>query len=261
MIAAIWAWLTSPESWSGSDGIGARLLQHLGYSALVVAIAAAIGVPLGLWVGHTGRGKWLVSAANAARAVPTLGLLFALALWVGPFIPGKAAFLVPSVIALVLLAIPPILAGTYAGVEAVDPAARDAARGMGMRPAQVLWRVELPCALPLLWSGVRSAVLQVIATATIAAYIGLGGLGRFLIDGLAAGNYVQTAGGAVLVSALALVVDGVFAVAQRVIVSPGLMGGGRGRGGRLGRRAARREIVLAPGKPGEASGVVPTTSA
>ena len=106
-----------------------------------------------------------------------------------------------------------------------------------------------------------SAVLQVIATATIAAYIGVGGLGRFLIDGLAAGNYVQTAGGAVLVSALALVVDGVFAVAQRVIVSPGLTGGGPAGSGRWGRPRVRREIVLAPGKPGEASGVVPTTSA
>ena len=199
----------------------------------------------------TGRGRWLVSATNAARAVPTPGLLFALALWVGPHIPGRAAFVVPSVIALVLLAIPPILAGTYAGVEAVDPAARDAAKGIGMTPRQVLARVELPCALPLLWSGLRSAVLQVIATATIAAYIGLGGLGRFLIDGLAQADYAQTAGGAILVCLLALVADGVLALVQRVIVSPGVSG----------RRRRRRGIILAPGKDMGHGNVAHTTSA
>lgn len=251
MITRVWEWLAAAQSWRGPDGIPARLAEHLGYSALVVVLAALIAMPLGLWVGHSGKGRWLISFANAARAIPTLGLLFALAMWLGPHIPGRAAFVVPSVVALVLLAIPPILAGTYAGVEAVDPAARDAARGMGMTPSQVLFRVELPCAIPLLWSGVRSAVLQVIATATIAAYIGLGGLGRFLIDGLAAADYPQTAGGAVLVAVLALLVDGLFALVQRMIVSPGL----------TGRGSRRREIVLAPGKPGESGGVVPTTSA
>lgn len=251
MIRRIWEWLTSAQSWGGADGIAARLGEHLTYSALVIAIAAAVGIPLGLWVGHTGRGRWLVSLANAARAVPTLGLLFALALWVGPLIPGRAAFVVPSVVALVLLAVPPILAGTYAGVEAVDPAARDAAVGMGMRPAQVLRKVEVPNALPLLWSGIRSAVLQIVATATIAAYIGLGGLGRFLIDGLAAGDYVQTAGGALLVSALALLADGVLAAVQRVLVSPGLREAPR----------ARRDVVRGPGKDEEPRAVAPTTSA
>ena len=251
MIPTIWTWLTSAQNWVGSFGIGNRLAQHVGYSLLVVAIAAVIAIPLGLWVGHTGRGRWLVSATNAARAVPTLGLLFALALWVGPHIPGRAAFVVPSVIALVLLAIPPILAGTYAGVEAVDPAARDAAKGIGMTPRQVLARVELPCALPLLWSGLRSAVLQVIATATIAAYIGLGGLGRFLIDGLAQADYAQTAGGAILVCLLALVADGVLALVQRVIVSPGVSG----------RRRRRREITPAPGKDMGHGNVAHTTSA
>lgn len=251
MIPTIWTWLTSAQNWGGSFGIGNRLAQHVGYSLLVVAIAAVIAIPLGLWVGHTGRGRWLVSATNAARAVPTLGLLFALALWVGPHIPGRAAFVVPSVIALVLLAIPPILAGTYAGVEAVDPAARDAAKGIGMTPRQVLARVELPCALPLLWSGLRSAVLQVIATATIAAYIGLGGLGRFLIDGLAQADYAQTAGGAILVCLLALVADGVLALVQRVIVSPGVSR----------RRRRRREITPAPGKDMSHGNVAHTTSA
>ena len=145
-------------------------------------------------------------------------------LWLGPRISSQLAFVVPSIAVLVLLAIPPVLSGTYAGIAAVDPAARDAAAGVGMTPMQVLTKVELPCALPLLLSGVRAAALQVIATATIAAYVGLGGLGRFLIDGLAAGNYVVTAGGAIVVAVLALVVDGILALLQRRLVSPGLTG-------------------------------------
>ena len=231
MIASIWAWLTDPANWSGADGIPTRLAQHLGYSAIVLLAAAAIAIPLGLYVGHSGRARWLISAANAARAVPTLGLLFALALWLGPKLRGDLAFSLPSIIVLVLLAIPPLLAGAYAGVEAVDPAARDAAIGMGMRPAQVLFEVELPGALPLLLSGIRAATLQVIATATIAAYVGLGGLGRYLIDGLATGDYPATAGGALLVCVLALVLDLILAGLTRIVVSPGLTGKYRGATG------------------------------
>lgn len=222
MIGSIWDWLTSPVQWSGPSGIPTRLLEHVGFSLMTLLVAAAIALPIGVWVGHTGRGKWLVTSANAARAVPSLGLLFAVALWLGPRLAGDAAFVIPSLVALVLLAVPPLLSGTYAGIESVDPAARDAAKGMGMRGRQVLFEVELPCALPLLLSGVRSATLQVIATATIASYISLGGLGRFLIDGLAAGDYPQMAGGALLVAALALTADGVLAAVQRLVVSPGL---------------------------------------
>lgn len=224
MIGSILEWLTSADAWSGADGILARLLEHVGYTLLVLVIAAAIAIPVGLWIGHSGRGRWLVTAANALRAVPTLGLLFALTLVLLPRLPGDAAFLVPSVIVLVLLAIPAILSGTYAGVEAVDPAARDAARGIGMTGSQVLWKVELPIALPLLLSGLRAAVLQVVATATVAAYVGLGGLGRFLIDGLATQDYAMTAGGAILVALLALALDAPFALLGRVVVSPGLTG-------------------------------------
>lgn len=227
MIGSIIDWLTSSASWSGADGILARLLEHIGYTLLVLVIAAVIAIPLGLWIGHTGRGRWLVTAANALRAVPTLGLLFALTLVLLPVLPGDSAFLVPSVIVLVLLAIPAILSGTYAGVEAVDPAARDAARGIGMTGAQVLAKVELPIALPLLISGLRAAVLQVVATATVAAYVGLGGLGRFLIDGLATQDYASTAGGALLVAVLALALDAPFALLERLVVSPGLTGRSR----------------------------------
>lgn len=226
MLTAIWAWLTAPEQWTGTRGIPHRLLEHLGYSVLSLLIAAAVAIPLGLWVGHSGRARWLVAASNAARAIPSLGLLFAVAMVVGPRISSDLAFVIPSVVVLVLLAVPPLLSGSYAGVTAVDPAARDAAYGVGMRPGQVLRQVELPCALPLLLSGVRSATLQVIATATIAASVSLGGLGRYLIDGLAVRDYAQMAGGAVLVAGLALAVDGVLAIVSRYAVSPGLVGRG-----------------------------------
>ena len=224
MIPSLVSWFTDPANWTGEDGIPHRLLQHLEYTAVTLVIAAAIAIPTGLWVGHSGRARWLVSLANSLRAVPTLGLLFAVALWLGPRISGDLAFTIPSIAVLVLLAIPPLLAGTYAGIEAVDPAARDAAKGVGMSPTQVLRQVEVPNGLPLLFSGIRSATLQVVATATIAAYIGLGGLGRYLIDGIALGDYPETAGGAVLVALLAVVLDGVLALVQRRAVSPGISG-------------------------------------
>lgn len=224
MIGSILEWLTSAESWSGTDGIFARVLEHIGYTAAVLLLAALVAIPLGLWIGHTGRGQWLVTTANALRAVPTLGLLFALTLVLLPVLPGDAAFVVPSIVVLVLLAIPPILSGTWSGVDSVEPATRDAARGIGMTGGEVLRTVEFPIALPLLISGMRAAVLQVVATATIAAYVGLGGLGRFLIDGLATQDYASTAGGAILVALLALALDAPFALLERLLVSPGLTG-------------------------------------
>lgn len=218
-------WLTDPAHWSGEDGIPARLLEHLVYSSVAVLIAAVVAIPLGLFIGHTGRGRFVVvNLAGAARAIPSLGLLFIAVLLLGPRLSGDAAFLVPCLIVLVVLAVPPILAGAYAGVEEVDPSARDAAKGMGMRPLEVLTEVELPCALPLIFSGLRSGTLQVVATATIAATAGLGGLGRFLIDGLSVRDFPQMAGGAALVALLALAVDLVFAIVQRYAVSPGLTG-------------------------------------
>ncbi len=222
MIASLWDWLTDPGQWNGSTGIAARLGEHIVYSGIVLLLAGLVALPLGLWIGHSGRARWIITSLNAARAVPTLGLLFAVALILGPRLQGDLAFVLPSIAALVVLAIPPLLSGAYAGVESVDPAARDAARGMGMTDAQILAKVELPCALPLLLSGVRSASLQVIATATVAAFIGLGGLGLFLVDGLAAGDYQQMAGGALLVAVLALAADLLLAALQRGLVSTGL---------------------------------------
>lgn len=227
MIASLLSWFTDPATWSGEDGIPSRVLEHLGYTLVSLLVAAVVAIPLGLWVGHTGRARWLVTVANSLRAVPTLGLLYVVALWLGAKVPGDLAFTVPSIVVLALLAVPPLLAGTYAGIEAVDPAARDAAKGVGMTGTQVLRQVELPNALPLLYSGVRSAVLQVVATATIAAIIGLGGLGRYLIDGIALGDYARAAGGAIVVAVLAVLLDGVVALVQRRTVSPGLRGGRR----------------------------------
>lgn len=219
----IWAFLAEPTHWLGSDGIVARLLEHLAYTSVTLLIACAIAIPLGLWVGHTGRGRLVVvNAVNGMRSVPTLGLLFLAVLLLGPRLHGDAAFLVPSILVLVVLAIPPVLAGAYSGVESVDRGARDAARGLGMRPLEVLRDVEIPNALPLIFSGVRSSALQVVATATLAASVSVGGLGRFLIDGQAVRDYGQMAAGALLVAALALAVDGVLALAQRLVISPGL---------------------------------------
>lgn len=222
----LWQWLAGPANWTGPDGAWARIVQHLAYSGLTLLIAAVIAVPLGLWIGHTGRGRLVVvNLANGMRSVPTLGLLFAAVLVVGPRLHGDAAFQVPAIFVLVILAIPPILAGAYSGVDAVPPDARDAARGMGMTPWQVLRRVEVPCALPLIFGGIRSAALQVIATAILAAYVGLGGLGYFLQLGLGSRDYGMMAGGAVLVALLALAVDLVMALVQRLVTSPGLTAG------------------------------------
>ena len=203
-------WLSDRANWMGAEGVPHRLIEHMGYSALTVAVAALVAVPLGLWIGHTGRWQRLaVAASGALRALPTLGLLTWFVLLIGV---GLAA----PILALVVLAIPPLLAGTYAGLESVDRSTIDAARAQGFTGWQVLSRVEIPLALPLLVGGFRSATLQVIATATVAAYVGLGGLGRYLIDGQAYRDYPQMVGGSVLVIALALIADGVFVGAQRL---------------------------------------------
>jgi osmoprotectant transport system permease protein len=203
------SWLADGSHWHGEDGFPHRIAQHLGYTALTVAVAAAIAIPLGLWIGHTGRLRALaIGLTGALRALPTLGLLTLVVIW-------RGIGLTPPIVALVVLAIPPLLAGAYAGLEAVDRATIDAARAIGMTEWQVLGRVEIPLAMPLILGGLRAAVLQVIATATVAAYIGLGGLGRYVMDGLSVRDYPQMVAGSLLLVVLALVLDGLFAVTQR----------------------------------------------
>lgn len=219
----LWEYLADPEHWVGPSGVGVRIAEHLVYTFVTLLIASVLAIPLGLWIGHTGRGRvGVVNIVNGIRAMPTLGLLYLAVLVIGPQITGDLAFLIPSIFVLVVLAIPPILAGAYAGVDEVDRQARDAARGMGMTPAEVLFSIEIPCALPLMFSGLRSAALQVVATATIAAAVSVGGLGRLLIDGQAVRNYGEMAAGAVIVALVALAVDAAFALVQRLAVSPGL---------------------------------------
>jgi osmoprotectant transport system permease protein len=230
--ANVLKWLNDPANWQGADGIITRIGEQVYYAIIAVVIAVVIAIPLGLVIGHTGRGVVVVAGtANALRAIPTFGLLIYLVVLISPRIhsKGELPYLLPTEIVLVLLAIPPILTSTYAGVQNVDPAVRDAAKGMGMTGSQVVRKVELPNALPLVLSGTRSATLQVIATATVAAYVTLGGLGRYLVDGLSQLNdpqagYPAMAAGAILVALLAIVADLLFAIAQRFLVPRGVSG-------------------------------------
>jgi osmoprotectant transport system permease protein len=228
VIDNIVGWLTTSANWSGPDGVPTHLVEHLWYSLLAVAVAAVIALPLGLFIGHTGRGTFLVAGvANALRALPTLGLLILFVILLSPHIAGNSVYVLPSEFVLVLLAVPPILTNTYAGVQNVPPAARDAAEGMGMTGFDVLAKVELPCALPLLLSGIRASTLQCIATATVAAYVSLGGFGRYIVDGLAQRDFPQMAAGALLVAVLALLADGLLVLVEQAVVSPGVSGRSR----------------------------------
>ena len=211
-----WQWLISSQNWHGANGIPERLAQHLEYTAIALAIALIIAVPVGLAMGHLRRGGFVVvTVANFGRALPTLGLVvLVFVLTAG----SAAAWLVP----LAALAIPPMLVNTYEGVLGVDRELTDAARGMGMTEWQILRKVEIPVALPLILLGIRTSAIQVVATATIAAYIGLGGLGRYIIDGLARNEYNVVAGGAAVIVLLALAVQGLFMLLAIVIVPVGL---------------------------------------
>ncbi|MET9222104.1 ABC transporter permease [Streptomyces sp. NPDC088197] len=214
------AFFSDGSHWHGADGIPHRLFEHVQYSLMALAIAAAIGLPIGMFTGHTGRGgNALAAIATAARALPSFGLLVLITVWVG-------IGLTPVMIPLVALAVPPILVTTYEAVRTVDPSPVDAARGMGMSTTSVLFQVELPVALPLILSGLRSAAIQVVSTASIAAYVSFGGVGRYIIDGLYQRNYEKVVGGATLVAGLALTTIGLFWLVNRLVVSPGVRRGG-----------------------------------
>ncbi len=218
VFAEAFAWLFSPERLQGQYALPTLLGQHLSFTAISVLIAVVIAVPLGWLIGHTGRGREVaVAAAGAARAIPSFGLMVLLVLLLGVLHIPEAA-----VITFVLLAIPSLLAGAYAGLEAIDRRVIDAARAVGMTEWQVFWKVEVPLGLPLLVGGLRAAVLQVIATVTIAAWVNLGGLGQPIIQGIPLQRFDQVLGGAILVAVLALIADLLLALAQRAAVPTGI---------------------------------------
>jgi osmoprotectant transport system permease protein len=210
------SWILDPANWTGVGSIPERIGQHLVISAIVLVIASLIALPIGGLVGHTGRGKeFAVTVSGGLRALPTLGALTLFALWLGIGLQAP-------IIALVILALPPLLAGAYAGLESVDRRTIDAARAMGMRESQIVGKVELPLGMPIVVGGIRSATLQIVATATLAAYVADFGLGRFIFEGLKTRDYAEMLGGSILVIILALVVDGCFAITQRLVVPAGV---------------------------------------
>lgn len=218
---------------TGDSSIPERLAQHIGYTLAALLIGALIALPVGLLIGHTNRGAFIaIGLGNLGRSLPTFGLVLLLVISYGVYIW-------PVLVALVVLAIPPILAQTYAGIRSVDRAAVDAAVGMGMRPMQVLFKAEVPMALPLIFGGLRSALLQVCATATIAAYASFGGLGRLLIDGLNRNEYDQILAGAIMVALLAIALDYISAAVEHAVVSPGV----REQSSRRTRRTRARNLA------------------
>ena len=208
-------WLSDPGHWQGVDGIPIRVLEHLELSFAAVLVAVLIGLPLGLFVGHTGRGdRIVVTISNLGRAIPSLAIIIACV----PLGLGFRATLV----ALVLLAIPPIVTNAYTGVREVDRDLVEAARAMGMGGRDVLWRAEVPAALPVILAGIRTSAVQVVATATLGAIVAGGGLGRYIVDGFALRDIPRIVAGAVLVAGLAIATELAFAALERVVVSPGL---------------------------------------
>ena len=218
------AWLTDPANWTHPrNGIFLRLWEHVSLSAVALAVAVAIALPAGLVIGHTGRGAALVIAiANIGRAVPSvgwLGIVFAPLLLL--FGRGGIGF-APSVIALILLAIPPIVTNTYAGMREVDREMVEAGRGMGMRESEIVRLVEVPVALPVIMAGVRSSAVQVVATATLATIVGGGTLGAFIVQGIDVRALDRVVGAAILVALLAIFTEVAFGLLQLRAVSPGL---------------------------------------
>ena len=221
------AWFTDPANWVGPNGIPVRLEEHIIISVLSLIIATLIALPAGLYIGHTGRhARVAVNAANLWRALPSLAVI-AIVLPVTARVDPQLGFKVyPTLIAMVVLAVPPILVNTFSGISGVDRDAVEAGRGQGMSESQVLRRIEIPLAVPAILTGFSSATVQVIATATLGAIFGFGGLGRYLVDGLAQGDIGQTVGGAVLVAALVLVAGGLLAITQYLVTPRPLRGRG-----------------------------------
>ncbi len=210
-LGSVLAWFADPEHWKGDDGIPTRVLEHVQLAGLAVAVAAAIALPLGLYLGHTGRGAFAaISVANIGRALPSLALI-AVGLVVSISL-GLGLGFWPTLFALVPLALPPIITNTFVAVRGVDRDTVEAARGMGLRESQILRSIELPLALPLILGGVRTAAVNVVATATLGALVAGGALGRYIVDGLALQEFDRLFAGALLVALLAVATEGLFGI-------------------------------------------------
>ncbi len=233
MIELLGDFFGDPSRWSGEFGIPNRTWEHVYISALATTLGAAVALPIGFFIGHTRRGEFAaVSIGNIGRALPSFGVLAL----VFPFtfgLPGSLGFW-PTLIALILLAIPPILTNTYVGIKNVDRDTVEAARGMGMTGGEIVRRLEIPLAAPLIVAGLRTGAVAVVATATLGAVLPFGGLGRFLIDGFATGDNAQILGGAVLVALLAIATEALFSLVERAVAPRTRTSGAEERGAALG---------------------------
>jgi osmoprotectant transport system permease protein len=222
-------WLNDPLNWTGRDGVLALTVEHLRISALAVLLAAVVALPVGVWLGHRGRGGVVtVLVANTSRALPTFALL---TIFASTGLFGATA----TILAVAVFALPPVLGNTVTGLTEVDADVRDAARGVGMSGARSLALVELPLALPLIGAGLRTATTQVLATVPLAALVGGTSLGSIIVEGMALQRYGQVVAGAVLVAGLCLVVEGVLALVQRTLTPAPMRASSGGR-----RRSAAR---------------------
>ncbi|MFB7915152.1 ABC transporter permease [Streptomyces sp. NPDC056061] len=213
VLGQAWTWLTTGANWTGESGAAHRLVEHLYVSGVALLVACALALPLALYLGHIGKGGALaVNISNVGRAIPVFAVL---ALFMVS--PLRNAGYVPTVTALVLFAVPPLLTNAYVGMTEVDRSVVEAARGMGMSGGQLFLRVELPLAHPMIMTGLRSAAVQVVATATIAAMVGQGGLGRIITAGFNTYNTPQVVAGALLVALLALLVEGALVLLDRML--------------------------------------------
>lgn len=227
-------WLGDSVNWTGNDGIPARVFELTWYSVVASVAVIAVGLPLGLLIGHTDRGGQItILLANQGRALPTIGIVTIAWTLLG-------FGYIPVFIALFALGLPPIVTNTYVGIRSVDPEVRDAAQGMGMTGGRLLREVEVPLATPLIMAGIRTTVVQTFATATIAAFVGLGGVGRYILDGLAQQDYPQVFAGALLAAGLALLAEGALAAVQRAVVPDGI---------RAQARAARLDAAIGTQRP------------
>lgn len=212
-ILSVWEWLTDPANWTGPNGIPVRTLQHLFIAGAAMLIAIIVAFPIGMLIGHFKKfGGFVTNVGNVGRAIPTFALLI---IFASTDLIGVGDF--AAILALAVFAIPPLLTNTYVGVRDVDATMSDGAKGMGMTDRQVIGRVELPTALPMIGAGLRTTTVQVVATATLAALVGGGGLGRYVVDGFALQDITLMMSGVILVSALSVGVEALLALGQRVL--------------------------------------------